>query len=426
MSKTTLNNISCIFCKIIARQMPAALLYEDNKILAFIDNRPVNEGHSLVISKKHAELVEELDEETFSRLFIVGRQIQLLIKNVYPEVTGFNYLIANGKDAGQEIYHVHLHIIPRKLSDGFGFKFGTNYGRILSENEKVQIAKRILNSQQKQNGENFRLNIQEWQAKIITMLHTDLAKCTIILDNVHSTNIYIHEQLSLPSGTIVIAQQQLTGKGQRNRRWISNKGGMYVSFKLKFPNNDENNTIKPFWVQTAISIGACKALAKLQLQPTIKWPNDILINGKKIAGLLGETQSGSEDYVIILGIGMNVTNNIDEIIAEFPELKGKITSVQKETNRTDIAILDILDSIEQTLDTYWNAGFPIEELKSLWKQYSSILGKMTTIHDTDGKSVSGKILEITNFGSLILEDANHNKQELVAGNVEIIIDEEKK
>ena len=262
MSKTTLNNISCIFCKIIARQMPAALLYEDNKILAFIDNRPVNEGHSLVISKKHAELVEELDEETFSRLFIVGRQIQLLIKNVYPEVTGFNYLIANGKDAGQEIHHVHLHIIPRKFSDGFGFKFGTNYGRILSENEKVQIAKRILNSQQKQNGENFRLNIQEWQAKIITMLHTDIAKCTNKLENVHSTNLYIHEQLSLPSGTIVIAQQQLTGKGQRNRRWISNKGGMYVSFKLKFPNNEENNTKKPFRVQSAISIGACKALAK--------------------------------------------------------------------------------------------------------------------------------------------------------------------
>ena len=201
---------------------------------------------------------------------------------------------------------------------------------------------------------------------------------------------------------------------------------MYVSFKLKLSENDERSILKPFWVQTAISIGACQALSKLQLPPTIKWPNDILINGKKIAGLLGETQTGSEGYIIILGIGINITNNIDEIIENIPELKGKKTSVQHETNRTNIGILDILDPVVETLDKYWSIGFPLEELKSLWKEYSNLLGKIITVNDIDKKVVSGKVIDITDFGSLIIEDNYATKHELVVGNVEILSNKEEK
>ena len=135
--------MSCIFCKIVQKQSEAAILYEDEDVLAFLDIMPVNRGHSLVIPKTHYEVVEEMDEKIYLKLFSVGRSLLNKIKEALPETTAFNYLIANGKDAGQEIFHVHLHIIPRKPNDGFGFKFGPNYGKKISFEERNRIAAKI-------------------------------------------------------------------------------------------------------------------------------------------------------------------------------------------------------------------------------------------------------------------------------------------
>jgi len=85
-----------------------------------------------------------MDEKVYLKMFTVGRSLLKKIKAVLPETSAFNYLIANGKDAGQEIYHVHLHIIPRKLNDGFGFKFGPDYGKKLSLKERNRIASKII------------------------------------------------------------------------------------------------------------------------------------------------------------------------------------------------------------------------------------------------------------------------------------------
>ncbi|MFQ6126680.1 MAG: HIT family protein [Candidatus Heimdallarchaeota archaeon] len=134
----------CIFCKIVQKQSEAAILYEDDEVIAFLDIMPVNEGHCLVIPKTHHKLVEEMNEKTYLKMFSVGRSLLVKIKETLPETTAFNYLLADGKDAGQEIFHVHLHIIPRKPNDGFGFKFGPNYGKKLSLEEKTRIAAKIL------------------------------------------------------------------------------------------------------------------------------------------------------------------------------------------------------------------------------------------------------------------------------------------
>ncbi len=136
--------MDCIFCKIASKEAEAAILHEDDLIIAFLDTKPVNEGHTLVIPKEHHSRVETVDETTFLRLFSVGRELMAKIQQAFPDVTGFNYLIANGKDAGQEVPHVHLHVIPRKPQDGFGYKFGPNYGRMLSLEERTAIARKIL------------------------------------------------------------------------------------------------------------------------------------------------------------------------------------------------------------------------------------------------------------------------------------------
>ena len=81
---------------------------------------PINEGHALVIPKKHTVSVEDLDNELYLKLFPIARKIAKRIKEEIPETTAINYFIADGEDAGQEVFHVHLHVIPRKSNDGFG------------------------------------------------------------------------------------------------------------------------------------------------------------------------------------------------------------------------------------------------------------------------------------------------------------------
>ncbi|MHA1187819.1 MAG: HIT family protein [Candidatus Heimdallarchaeota archaeon] len=139
-------NPDCIFCKIIKKEIFAAILYEDDDIIAFMDIKPINPGHALIIPKNHVVLVEELEEELFLKLFPVARKIATKIKEKIPETTAINYFIADGEDAGQEVFHVHLHVIPRKPNDGFKFVFDEEYyNRILSEKEREEVKNKLLN-----------------------------------------------------------------------------------------------------------------------------------------------------------------------------------------------------------------------------------------------------------------------------------------
>ena len=137
---------NCIFCKIVRKEAFAAVLYEDDDVMAIMDIQPINEGHALIIPKKHAVLVEEMEEELYLKLFPVARNIAALIKEKIPETTAINYFIADGEDAGQEVFHVHLHVIPRKPNDGFKFVFDEEYyNRILSEKEREEVKNKLLN-----------------------------------------------------------------------------------------------------------------------------------------------------------------------------------------------------------------------------------------------------------------------------------------
>ncbi|MHA1212185.1 MAG: HIT family protein, partial [Candidatus Heimdallarchaeota archaeon] len=89
--------------------------------------------------------VEEMDEELYLKLFPIARKIALRIKDKIPETTAINYFIADGKDAGQEVFHVHLHVIPRKPEDGFEFTFDeAYYGRLLSEEERDRVKENLI------------------------------------------------------------------------------------------------------------------------------------------------------------------------------------------------------------------------------------------------------------------------------------------
>jgi len=113
----------CVFCEILAGQRPASQVYQDDICTAFMDIRPVNPGHVLVIPNHHAAHLSELDEDTAAHIFTTGHRLALAMRKCGVKCEGVNLYLADGRAAGQEVFHLHLHIIPRFYGDGFGLKF---------------------------------------------------------------------------------------------------------------------------------------------------------------------------------------------------------------------------------------------------------------------------------------------------------------
>jgi len=111
-----------IFADIVAGRAPASTVYEDDDVMAFMDIRPWTPGHLLVIPKVAARSLAELDPEIGSKLFRVGQQLAAALRDSEVACDGVNLFLADGVTAGQEVFHVHLHVIPRKPGDGFGLR----------------------------------------------------------------------------------------------------------------------------------------------------------------------------------------------------------------------------------------------------------------------------------------------------------------
>lgn len=113
---------NCIFCKIIAGQIPCLRVFEDDVCLAFLDIGPLAEGHLLIIPKEHAERLEQLAPEVVSRMAGNFPKLAQAVLQV-TGAAGYNLLQNNGRVSGQEVPHVHFHIIPRAGGDGLGYRW---------------------------------------------------------------------------------------------------------------------------------------------------------------------------------------------------------------------------------------------------------------------------------------------------------------
>jgi len=107
----------CVFCKIVAGQIPSTRVFEDEHTLAFMDLGHVNPGHTLVAVKKHAANLYELDETQATAIARTSRRVAAAIRDAFkPE--GLSVYQANGKAAGQTVFHYHVHLLPRHAGDG--------------------------------------------------------------------------------------------------------------------------------------------------------------------------------------------------------------------------------------------------------------------------------------------------------------------
>ncbi len=103
----------CIFCAILAGRAPASIVYQDGLVTAFMDIRPVNPGHTLIVPNRHAAHLQDLDGETAAHMFQVGQRLAGALYQSGLRCEGVNFFLADGEAAGQEVFHVHLHVFPR-------------------------------------------------------------------------------------------------------------------------------------------------------------------------------------------------------------------------------------------------------------------------------------------------------------------------
>jgi histidine triad (HIT) family protein len=103
---------SCIFCKIALKQAPASIIYEDETVMAFLDIRPLNEGHTLVIPKKHYVDIFDIPENLLRQFHKVAKKASFAVKKA-ANADGISIIQQNGKAAGQDIFHLHVHVVPR-------------------------------------------------------------------------------------------------------------------------------------------------------------------------------------------------------------------------------------------------------------------------------------------------------------------------
>ncbi|MBR0119673.1 MAG: HIT family protein [Eubacterium sp.] len=113
---------NCIFCKIIAGEIPSATVYEDDDVKAILDVNPAARGHVIVLPKKHASDVFSISDEDLSKAICVAKKIAIAVKEAY-KCDGVNILQNNGEAAGQTVFHLHIHVIPRFEGDTISVKW---------------------------------------------------------------------------------------------------------------------------------------------------------------------------------------------------------------------------------------------------------------------------------------------------------------
>jgi len=134
---------SCVFCDILRGKLASSVVYRDDLCWAFMDIRPVNPGHVLVIPIRHAASLAELHPETGTHMFRIAQRIAQALRESSIRCEGVNLFLADGAAAGQEVFHVHLHVVPRFEGDGFGFRRSPGSGAIRPRDELDDLAGKV-------------------------------------------------------------------------------------------------------------------------------------------------------------------------------------------------------------------------------------------------------------------------------------------
>lgn len=246
-------------------------------------------------------------------------------------------------------------------------------------------------------------------------LETNLfGKRIYYFDTINSTQNFAIELASRPqeNGTVVIAEKQTQGRGRLNRKWTSPSGGIWMSVILRPEFEISASTLFPIISSLALSLAIEKVL---KIKPQIKWPNDLTINDKKIAGILvdASVESGKIDY-LILGIGINFKIDVKEVektIKNTENYYGVATLVNKNNKTNPVQLVQaFLLELERlyNLFLYGNSDYIIKQ----WTKRSSTIGKTISVASSAGP-IYGRAIKIDKDGALVISSKGKNQRVLV-------------
>jgi histidine triad (HIT) family protein len=125
---------NCVFCRLIAGEIEASVIHEDLRTVAFMDIQPLTPGHVLVAPRGHARFLADLDPDDGAQMIRVAQLATAALRHSGLRCEGVNLFLADGEAAGQDVFHVHMHVFPRFNGDGFGLRLPPDY-RVRSRNE---------------------------------------------------------------------------------------------------------------------------------------------------------------------------------------------------------------------------------------------------------------------------------------------------
>lgn len=231
---------------------------------------------------------------------------------------------------------------------------------------------------------------------------------------VDSTNKYAR-QLVPPH--IVLAEKQQAGKGRLGRAWFSTPGGIYLSFVIQPNCAFESVPALPL----VVAVSLTKVMRSYRVPAEIKWPNDIQVNGKKIAGILVEL-SGETDMPekAVIGVGVNVNQSI----YDYPyELQQYVTSM-RDIFGTPLPRLPLLNHIlEETTDLLTHLNQRISDILDIWKEYSCTLGKFIKVRQID-RIITGVAEDIDEKGALMIK-TSQGREKIYSGDIVQMREQEK-
>lgn len=240
----------------------------------------------------------------------------------------------------------------------------------------------------------------------------------LFFDRVDSTNRLGRDYAlqKAEEGLVILAESQAQGKGRLGRVWESPPGvNLYISVILR-------PTIPPVvapQITLLAGVAGAKALARASgLETRIKWPNDIFIHGKKVAGILAEMETeGPKIRFVILGVGVNVNWEGGEVS---PDLQGLATSLRAEGGREfsrALVAAELLGELEREYELFLQEGFS-PRLREEWNRLSWIKQKWATVKVMD-QEFAGQVRGLDTDGALLLVDRQGNIQRLIAGDVSL-------
>ena len=236
-------------------------------------------------------------------------------------------------------------------------------------------------------------------------------------DTIDSTNTKAKELArgNATEGAVVISEEQTAGKGRLGRKWVSPKSqGIWMSIILR-PNIDTLNASKLTLIGAA---AVYKALESLNINSSIKWPNDIILNGKKLCGILTE-MSGELNQIeyVIMGIGINVNSTL----AHMPEDIASIATSLKIEKSEDYPRAELCAKILNNFELLYEKFIldeNLEEVLNISREHSAILGKEIEILNR-GKLVKAVAVDISSDGLLVLKHADGTLETVISGEVSL-------